>query len=71
MNLKKGLPEYQKLELSESINISIGFMMWIILIMILIINNGIDTVIKIWNKETIEIDILVQWRNVTIKALQE
>ena len=69
-NLKCGLVESQRLELVDGTKTTVGLTMWITCMMMLLTQYGMDTVFKIWDQRTGEVDILKSWGKTTIEKLK-
>ena len=67
--LKTGLHESQRLELVDGQKTSIGLTVWITWMMMMLVQKGMDTVFKVWDEGTQEVDLLKEWGMVTMESL--
>ena len=66
-NLKRGLDVSQKLEFVDGNKTTVGLTMWITCMMMMLTQYGMDTVFKIWDQGTNEVDILKNWGKTTME----
>ena len=66
-NLKRGLDDSQKLEFVDGKKTTVGLTMWITCMMMLLVQYGMETVFKILDLGTIEIDLITNLGQTTLE----